>query len=151
MATKPEAAFVKSVNKHLPSVVYHEGMANDYRGGTPDRYYEGNFYHLWIEYKWFKVVPPVIELANTKAKTCLSSLQQRWLNRAFFNGQPVAVIVGFRDGGVIMPGNSWDNRLPRDDFMKLVKTRKEIAQWITQVVHKDEAHRQTHSVSNRSR
>lgn len=131
MAQKPEARFVTSVNRYLPKRVYTEGMANPYRGGTPDSYYESVSNQIWIEYKWVSRIPKELNLTHSKSKPCLSQLQQRWLRRAHENGVPIAVIVGHRNGGIILPGLTWDTTLTKEDFEKLSKTRKEIAEWIT--------------------
>lgn len=134
-----EADYIQAVNKHLPPEIHSEGMANPYRGGTPDRYYEGNKAPLWVEYKYLAKLPPIIDLLRYTEKTepMLSKLQQGWLRRAHGNGQPVAVIVGCsetvggRKGGVIFPGTSWDKPISRDGFIQLMWTPKEIAAWIT--------------------
>jgi len=136
MARKPEATFVSSVNKYLPKEVHSEGMANEYRGGTPDRYYEGNKDELWVEYKFLQVIPPVINLLDSKARVKLSPLQQKWLDRAYGNGRNIAVIVGCKEGGVILTHDRWNKGICRGFFKSHILSRKDIAYWIIKQVSK---------------
>lgn len=131
MSSKPEASFIRSVHKYIPKELYTEGMANPYRGGTPDRYYEGNNGVLWVEYKYFPKLPPVIELTSPKAKVKLSKLQEDWLRRAYNNGLNVAVIAGCPDGGIIFSGISWDAQWLRAEAVDFIRPRKEVAEWIS--------------------
>ena len=130
MARKPENTFIASVHRHLGTSVYREKTNNPYLGGTPDLYYEGNRGALWVEYKWFDTVPPQVELVDKK----LSRLQQSWLRRCHGNERPCAVIVGCPSGGTIYPGLSWEQTLPRADFMERLHRPQEVAAWITDQV-----------------
>jgi hypothetical protein len=134
-----EASYIRAVNKHLPKEVYTEGMANPYRGGTPDRYYEGPHDDLWVEYKFYEALPPVIDLLHQTAKTKpkLSKLQQDWLVRAHCNNRKVAVIVGCPEGGLILPGISWGKPIKRETFRLGMQTKPAIAEWITRAVMRD--------------
>ena len=131
-----EASYIRAVNKHLPLEIHSEGMANPYRGGTPDRYYEGPCDHLWVEYKFFEKLPPVIDLLRSteKTKPMLSSLQQEWLERAYRNKQPVAVIVGSPEGGLLLPCLAWKTPVSRESFRELMRPKKAIAHWIERCV-----------------
>ncbi len=131
-----ESSYIRAVNKFLPLAVHSEGMANPYRGGTPDRYYEGPDGHIWIEYKFFEKLPPTIDLLRSTAKTkpMLSKLQQEWLERAHKNKQPNAVIVGSSEGGLILPGLSWQKSISRESFRDLMRNKKDIAHWIERCV-----------------
>ena len=134
-----EAGYVRSVNKHLPREVYTESNANPYRGGTPDRYYEGDKDDLRVEFKFYETLPPVIDLLRCTAKTKpkLSKLQQDWLIRAHRNNRKVAVIVGCPEGGLILPGISWAKPFKRETFRLGVQPKKEIAEWITRAVMRE--------------
>lgn len=127
MARKPEGQFVTSVNRYLPLAVHHEGMANPYRSGTPDEYYEGSRGVLWVEYKFLRTVPPNIT-------PDLSPLQERWLLRAYNNGVNVAVIVGSPSGGVIYTDRSWEQTITRDEYLSRMVSRTELAAWIVKNV-----------------
>lgn len=135
MARKPEAVFVSSVNKHVPKHVYHEGISQTFRGGTPDRYYEGNKDVMWVEYKFTQDIKRELVLTDPKKKPALSPLQQRWLKRAHGNGRKVAVIVGCPQGGVILPGDAWLDPISKTDFESRLVSRNEVAQWIEEQVH----------------
>lgn len=129
---KPENRFILSVHKHIDKeTIYYEKMANPYRGGTPDVYYEGNQSNLWIEYKFFPKLPPVLDLAaNAKG---LTPLQQDWINRAWGHRRLVGVIVGTSGGGLILPALSFKKQYTREDATAVLKTRKEIACWISKI------------------
>ena len=130
-----EASYIRAVHKHLSPEIYSEGIANPYRGGTPDRYFEGSHGCLWVEYK-FEKLPPTIDLLHQteKTKPILSKLQQKWLECAHGNKQSVAVIVGSPEGGLILPGLSWRKPVPRKSFRELMRPKKEIAHWIERCV-----------------
>lgn len=130
MARKPEAVFVGSVHKHLDKAVYRVGMANPYTGGIPDQYYEGSRSELWVEYKFYPKLPPILDLLNRKARTKLSGLQETWLKRAYGNGRNVAVILGTPDGGIIFHNLSWQIEYERDACVIATRSRKDIAEWI---------------------
>ena len=87
LAAKPETTFYTSVHRHLPPLdkLHREKMANPYRGGTADHWYDGPDADLWIEWK-FIVLPKrgntTIDLVTPRGKKLespLSALQQDWL------------------------------------------------------------------------
>lgn len=105
-------------------------MANPYRGGTPDRYYEGPGAELWVEYKYYPKLPPRIDLTDLSARTNLSRLQMTWLKRAYNNGRNVAVILGWPQGGIVFKDMTWVNPISRSDAISQTLVRKHIARWI---------------------
>ena len=142
MASKPETTFYQSVHRHLPpeSKLHREKMANPYRGGTFDHWYDGPGRDLWIEWK-FIVVPKrpdtVIDLVTPRGKKMespLSALQQAWGRDRHNNGRDVWVVVGCAEGGVIYEGLEWETAVTAADFRVYMKTRKQIAERITQHV-----------------
>ncbi len=131
MVQKPEARFVASIHRHLPINVYREGMANPYRGGTPDNYYDGPKSDLWVEYKFEPTFPKTLDLINPKSKTRLSSLQQRWIQRRWNNGKNAIVIFGCFDGVLILTHpKGWQEKYTKEETMPALITRKETALWI---------------------
>jgi hypothetical protein len=127
MSGKLEAGFWRSIERLLPGEIYCESMSNQFKGGTPDRYYE-NDQILWVEYKFFKTVPGEINLVG---KTVLSPKQVNWLSRCHHNGHQVAVIVGMPDRkGVILKKMEWDMIYSKEEFIEMAITKKEIANWI---------------------
>lgn len=130
MSQGPEASFKNAINKLLPTSIYKEGMANPYRGGTPDMYYEGFKRSLWAEYKYLKNWPRV-ELDLTKKH--LSSLQIKWLKRAYNNHQSVAVILGLPDkSGIIFTGLAWMYPITKQELKNSGGSRKEVAANVTE-------------------
>lgn len=122
-----EAPYTQGINRHIPKDIHHEGIANPFRRGTPDRYYEGPDGHLWVEFKFIDHIPAFLE----PWLTLLSAHQEAWLARAHHNRQPVAVIIGSPEGGVILPALSWRKPILAEEFRAEMKTKKQIAKWIT--------------------
>ncbi len=137
MAQKPETKYIAAVGRMLPAGVYSEKMANPYRGGHPDVYYEGNRGVLDVEYKWYPKMPGTLELYDTSKKVCLSKLQQEWLFRAVSNKRPVAVIVGSPQGGIILPELLWEHLIiltPKDEKNPTYLSPRAVAEWIAHQV-----------------
>jgi hypothetical protein len=124
----PESKFVRRVGRLLPSDIHSEGMANPYRGGTPDRYYEGNRNCLWAEYKYAKAVP-----ASWCASGHVTSLQRLWITRAQKNHVPVCVIAGFGSHGIVFVKpiqEYWDTIYIREEIKELMLPVQDIAAFI---------------------
>lgn len=140
--SKPETNFYTAVHKFLPPVdeLHREKMSNPYRGGTADHWYSGKN-DLWIEWK-FEVLPvrdtTLIDICGGK-KPSLSHLQQDWLRCRYAEGRDVYVIIGSKEGGVIMTEPSagrfaWERPITAAHYRANLMTRKEIAAWIQQRV-----------------
>ncbi len=127
------------MHRYKPKRVYQEKTNNAFRGGIPDDYYEGNGRPgvLRVEYKYTARIPKELNLISKTTKPALSPLQQRWLNRAYSNGQQVAVIVGTRTGGLILTNRRWEQPITKDYFEKHLKDRKAIMMWIERQVTQD--------------
>ena len=139
MAQKPEDTFRAGVHRYKPKRVYQEKQHNVYRGGIPDDYYEGDGRPgtLRVEYKYAPRIPKVLDLLAKNAKPALSKLQRDWLNRAYRNGQQVAVIIGTRAGGIILTDQRWEQPITKDYFEKHMKSRQQIMKWIERQVTQD--------------
>lgn len=136
MSAKPETTFYTSVHRHLPppSELYRMKNNNQFIAGIADHWYDG-LRDLWVEWKFIKV--PVrddtgIDLVMGKDPP-ISYLQQDWLSARHANGRAAWVIVGSKDGGVIMRTprewkRTWDAAL----FRASLESRPQIAQAITQ-------------------
>lgn len=132
---KPENQFISSVHKYVDiDVCYYEKMANPYRGGTWDVYYEGIRNAMWIEYKFYPKLPPVMNLKDHSKNVALSALQQAWGKRAHNHNRLVGVIVGTPKGGIILPALSYRKEYTREMAEQMLKSRKEIAAWLTKIV-----------------
>jgi hypothetical protein len=103
-------------------------MANPYRGGTADVWYDGAK-DLWVEYKFMPKVPK-----RGTILADLSALQLRWLRGRYDNGRHVAVILGSPIGGVVLEHLTWEHALTPDEFANVVKTKQELAAWIIAAV-----------------
>lgn len=129
---KPEATFVRSINKLLPEEVDFQSMAGTYTNGVADSYYDGPQSDLWVEYKFIRRIPRTLDLVKSTTKPHLTRLQSNFLIRRFGNGRKVAVIVGYDDGGVIFDKPvSWLHTWSRDDL--LICSRVQIAEWIESI------------------
>jgi hypothetical protein len=139
MATKPENQFRSSVHRYISKRVYQEKTNNTYRGGIPDDYYESNGKpgSLWVEYKYTPKIQRELCLTAKHAKPKLSALQEEWLDRAYRNGQQVAVIIGCPKGGVILTDREWLKPITAEDFEANLKSRQELMAWIEDMVTKD--------------
>ena len=126
MSTKPETTFYTSVHKHLPTELYRMKTHNPFIGGVPDMWYSGQTGDLWVEYK-FIMLP---KRDTTVIRPDLSGLQSDWLRERYGEGRNVAVIVGCKDGGVVMPGRIWEHNITVKYFKEIIQSRKDIADWI---------------------
>lgn len=130
---KPENSFIASVGRHFPSSTepHREKMSNPYTSGTADMWYSGKR-DLWVEYKYI-LVPArddtLIDLVKGKSPE-LSVLQQHWLEGRHKEGRQVRVIVGSKDGGVILKYPFWMQPISAKAFRASMMTRKEIAEAI---------------------
>lgn len=118
-----EAAFKRSVIHKLKGTpIYIEAMANSYRGGTPDHYYEAERV-LWVEYKWNDSLRPTLMMKPT-------ALQTKWLTRADNNRVQVALVMGTKEYVYIRVEPPFDSqtlgiKLPR---------RNAYIEWIKEIV-----------------
>lgn len=127
--SKPETTFTAAVHKHLPpgrSDPYWMKNNNLYTSGIWDVWYSGVAADLWVEYK-FIVLP---KRDDTLIHPGLSDLQLEWGEKRFHEGRNLAVIVGCKEGGVILRDREWEWAYGRSTFLPRLMTRKEIAEWI---------------------
>lgn len=132
MAVKPETTFSKGVLAHIPRDVYHMKNNNPYLGGVPDLWFSGNFADLWVEVKYLPRVPRRDSVVPTEL---LSRLQAQWLERRHREGRQVAVIIGCPDGGVVLPGITWQDEISAMSFVARIQSRPALAQWIIERVN----------------
>lgn len=131
MSRGPENRFIASIHRLLPADLYHMKNHNSYVGGPADVWYSGKRGDLWIEYKYVKNLPRVIDLMDLKKSYCLSALQQEWLRNRFREGRNVTVVLGYEKGGIVFTSLEWESRwdYPGD---KETESRLEIATWIAE-------------------
>lgn len=138
---KPENSFIAGVHRYLPDDLYRMKNHNEYQGGVADCWYSGTRGDLWVEYKFLELPKrdaTIISLIKGK-NPMLSALQQQWLRERHNEGRTVGVIVGCKEGGVLMRYNTWEMDWPVAKFRLALKPRKELAQSICNIVghHKD--------------
>lgn len=126
MASKPETTFYESIHRHLPPELHREKMHNPFRGGTFDQWYSGKNKDLWVEYK-FIVLP---KRPATLVVCNLSKLQLDWGRKRLAEGRNVHVIMGSKEGGVILYPTEWSDSLSAGDFARRTVSRQKIAEWI---------------------
>lgn len=127
MASKPETTFYTSVHRHLPpeKELHREKMCNPYAGGTWDFWFSGER-DLWVEYK-FVVLP---KRSETMIDVTLSTLQVQWGAGRMAEGRNLAVIVGCKEGGILLRNLEWECPLSRDEFLARMHSRVELADMI---------------------
>lgn len=124
MTSKPETTFIRNIHRHL-SESYFEKMNNPFRGGTADVWYSGSEGDLWVEYKYEPRLP-----RSRQYIPRLSPIQVKWMEDRFFEGRPVAVILGVPEGGIIFTDLQWRVPASRTELLQRVVSRPAIAQWI---------------------
>lgn len=133
--SKPENSYIQKIHRKLPKEIYREKMANPYRGGTPDVYYESSKERLWVEYKYLESLPRTFRLTNEKGKTKISPLQAKWLRRAFHNGVNVMVIMGVGSKtGILFSVSELDTEFTREQLEARLRPNDLIAKTITGLV-----------------
>lgn len=127
MSRKPESTFIASVHRHLPPELHREKMCNPYSSGTADVWYSGNHADLWVEYKFIQKLPAK---PGTLIVPELSALQADWLDGRNDEGRNVILIVGCPEGGVIYIEGNWHKTYSTEQFRKMIRDRKTLADWI---------------------
>jgi len=131
---KPETTFTTSVHNHLPPgrrAPYWMKNNNLYTSGIWDVWYSGAARDLWVEYK-FTTMP---KRADTLVDVTLSPLQVDWGMDRHEEGRDLAVIVGFKEGGIILLHREWEEPITQAEAIARLMSRKEIAQWIIDVTN----------------
>jgi len=133
MAMTPENKFIGRVHKQLDKIcsVYHMKNHNQYIGGIPDVWYSGKSGDLWIEYKYVDPLPVKVPI---RPASLLSTLQIDWLKARHTEGRNVAVVIGCKDGGVILHYGEWVAEIPVHTFKSLIKSVSDLAEWIKEQV-----------------
>jgi hypothetical protein len=124
MSRKPETVFIASVHKHLPKDLYRIKNNNPFAGGQADVWYSGMRADLWVEYKFAARVP------KTGLSADLSELQKIWLHDRHKEGRNVAVIIGTKEGGVLLRNLAWENTISPEYISNNLQSRQDLARWI---------------------
>jgi hypothetical protein len=101
MAQGPENRMLNRLKPKLEKRlgIYIEKTNNVFRRGMPDWYVEWDGGCGWIEAKFWNRNAPVAMDDETcqRIHDMCSTLQKRWLTRAYNNGVKVAILCGFAD------------------------------------------------------
>lgn len=131
MSRGPETTFIQSVHYHLPDTLYRMKNHNEYNSGIADVWYSDDR-DLWVEYKF--LVPPknndtIIEFcAKKKNDWGVTPLQLDWLNSRYDEGRSVWVIVGCKEGGIILKDKLWEAPMSAGLFRTKTRKRSELAE-----------------------
>lgn len=132
MSRKPETSFINGVHRYLPAAVYRMKNHNEYVGGIPDVWYSSTKRDLWVEYKYLPISKP-----RSTVVPNLSPKQLHWINSRQTEGRNVWVIVGYKEGGVILTDfDDMQHGIRPDVFMDWSLPRKELAYEIEVFCHK---------------
>lgn len=100
-------------------------MSNPFRGGAADDWYSGHGGDLWVEYKYVHPLPVRVPI-----EPAVSGLQYDWLINRAAEGRNVAVVVGCKEGGVIIRAPAFRDKILPEDFRARTMSRDAIAAWI---------------------
>lgn len=127
---QPEAKYKADIRKRVKPFAYVLGNSNSFTAGIPDHWYSGNKSDLWVEYKFLRKLPKIIDPLDL-----LSPLQADWLETRHREGRHIAVIIASPHGALIYDGLSWKGApTSRQHFLDQAEDKKAIAHWIISCV-----------------
>lgn len=129
MSSGPENRFIASIHRLLPSGVYAMKNHNPYNAGIADCWYSTVGGDLWVEYKYLELPKrpdTLVDLCSGKNPP-ITRLQQEWLKARDQEGRSVCVVIGTADGGIWLPGVSWNTPRRADIMRGLIQSKKSIA------------------------
>lgn len=133
--SKPETTFTNGIHKYLPpgrEEPYWMKNNNLYTAGIWDVWYSGEAADLWVEYK-FIVLP---KRPKTSILAELSELQLDWGRKRYAEGRNLAVIIGCKEGGIVLWDKDWELPITAEAFRAALMSRKELADWIINYTQK---------------
>ena len=127
-----EAEYTAALRRQLRDRIYCLKLNAAYARGVPDCYYSGSKADLWNEHKRYQTLPPTIDLTRADVT---SLLQQMWLRERHKEGRQVAMIVFSPKGHLLLPGLSWQEPIPRDEYLaRAHKNYKTLAEEIVDLL-----------------
>lgn len=124
-----ETTFWQSLRKKLVPSIYALKMNLRFAAGVPDCWLSGSKGDLWLELKYLKTLPPIVDPAKL-----LSELQKDWLRSRHAEGRFVGVLIGSSDGHFYFPSLSWQTSVSRGSFRMNAKNTSEIAKDLIELV-----------------
>ena len=121
-----ENQYSATVGKKLRTAGMFSWKINDnYAGGVPDMFIEGDVAEAWCENKYIKALPKrgttMIDLTNTNK--FLSQLQMDWLERRWHRHKDAYVLVGCPEGDALFQNLDWMTPISTEDFRSRLITR----------------------------
>lgn len=129
-----EKELYQAINRLLPKSIHHQSLTygSISYGGTPDRWYEGEYDDLWVEFKMLRHMPKDgIVRGDYSAKQLLWMERRyhrpRWKDEILMIGDVVG-IVGLPDRTAVIQTTpkEWREGIGHAAAMSL----KEVAEWI---------------------
>lgn len=132
MSSGPENRFIQGVHAKLPARVYRMKNHNPYNSGIADCWYSGRRGDLWVEYKFVQIPKRASTIVDISAGESppLTKLQQEWLKGRHSEGRSVGVIIGTPDGGIWLPGMTFQKPLSAADIRANLMDKQALAAMI---------------------
>lgn len=133
-----EKDLIAAVNRGLPNNFHSQSMTMGSltHNGTPDRYYDGGPFDLWVEYKMLDAMPRsrLVGGVDANKKGCYSPNQYRWMERRYRHslnlphGPNVVGIVGLPNRTAVIQRTPTEWR--EGSSIDLAIPIKEVSAWI---------------------
>ena len=124
-----ENGFWQSLRKKLVPRIYALKLNLRFVAGVPDCWLSGSKEDLWLELKYVKTLPPIVD--PTKL---LTVLQQQWLIARRKEGRFVGALIGSSDGHLFFPSLSWQHSVSREKWIQTGMTTKEVTELLIERV-----------------
>lgn len=125
-----ESAFWQSLRKHLVPRVYALKLNLNFVRGVPDVWLSGSEQDLWMENKYLKDLPAMIQ-----PEKLLTTLQSSWLEERYAEGRHVGLLIGSSEGHVFLEDLSWKgSTISKMAFLSKALTTKEQANQLVELL-----------------
>jgi acetyl esterase/lipase len=118
-------------------VAYLWKINASYEAGVPD-WYVSDVVDMWVENKRVKndtKLPP-LSLDLTSTRDYLTANQQLWLERRYYEGRRVGVVVFGKVGHLWLPGLDYQIPITREQYLEKAMTMPELADELVAYVGK---------------
>lgn len=116
-----ETEFTRKIHRLLPDHVYAWNISDRFTRGIPDAYYSGPAADLWVEYKFYPVLPSKTFQLGAK----LTPAQRHWLQNRHAEKRNVAVVIADKSKAIFLENLAWT-----DTIQPAYVTHKQLAQLI---------------------
>ena len=133
-----ETKFRQAVDRCLPHGFHSQSSTGVAHNGTPDRYYDGGPYDLWVEYKYIDAMPRsgIVGRVDANKRGCYSPDQYRWMCRRYEHskslphGPNVIGVVGLPNRTAVIQRTPTEWR--EGSSILTAVSIKEVAAWISE-------------------